>query len=136
MVNTTVSAMRSSEVGHERRHAAREVVEPRGKLPLGRALVDVRIPSADVGERHLETDIRLRQLCDLLQCLPERTAWILGPVCRLVLGRIGNLQHPDGVERFAASAVQHAIGRGRVLRFERCAERRLLAADAELPRSG
>ena len=89
----------------------REVVEPRRELTLRRSLVDVRVPAADVGERHLEADVRLRQLRDLLQRLAERAAGIVGAVFRLVFRRVGDLQHLDGVERLAADAVQHAIGR-------------------------
>ena len=61
-----------AEVGDERRDAAREIVEPLGELALRRALVDVRVPAADVRERDLEADVGLRQLRDLLQRLAER----------------------------------------------------------------
>ena len=43
-----------------------------GELALRRALVDVRVPAAEVGERHLEADVGLRELRDLLQRLAER----------------------------------------------------------------
>ena len=39
---------------------AREIVEPRRELALRAALVDVRVPAADVGERDLEADVGLR----------------------------------------------------------------------------
>ena len=42
-----------------------------GELALRRALVDVRVPAADVGERDLEADVRLDQLRDLPQRLAE-----------------------------------------------------------------
>ena len=44
-----------------------------GELALRRALVDVRVPAADVGERDLEADVRLDQLRDL-PAAPGRTA--------------------------------------------------------------
>ena len=123
-----------AEVGDERGDAAREVVEAAGELALCRALVDVRVPAAEVGERDLEADVRFGQLRDLPERLAERAAWIVGAVLGLVLRRIGHLEHLDRVERLTARAVQHAIGRGGVLRFERRADHvaRLAGADAEL----
>ena len=74
-----------AEVGDERGDAAREVVEARGELALRRALVDVRVPAADVRERDLEADVGLDELRDLLQRLAERRARIVGAVLRLIL---------------------------------------------------
>src|SRR5207244_9630581 len=100
-----------AEVGDERRDRSREVVEPRRELALARALVHVRVPAADVGERDLEADVRLRELGDLLQRLTERAPRIVGAVGRLILRRFGGLQYLDRVERLASGAVEHAIGR-------------------------
>ena len=48
-----------AEVGDERRDASREVVEPVRELPLRGALVDVRVPAAEFGERDFEADVSL-----------------------------------------------------------------------------
>ena len=94
-----------------------------GELALRAALIDVGVPAADVGERDLEADVGLRELRDLLERLAERAAGIVGAVLRLIPRRIGGLQRLHRVERLAADAVQHAVGGGGVLRFERRAER-------------
>ena len=65
--------MRIAEIRDaERRDGAREVVELVGQLTLRGALVHVRVPAADVGERDLEADVRLGQLRDLPERLAER----------------------------------------------------------------
>ena len=60
IVRTTVSAMRSprsvTSAAMPRAKSSSRV----GELTLRRALVDVRVPAADVGERDLEADVRLR----------------------------------------------------------------------------
>jgi len=58
------------------------------------------------GKRDLEAHIRLAQLCDLPERLPERAARILRTARGLITGRVGALEHLDGVERFLARAVQ------------------------------
>ncbi len=59
-----------AEVGDERRDAAAEIVEAVGELALGGALVHVRVPAADVGERDLEADVR-----PCVSCAICRSAW-------------------------------------------------------------
>src|SRR5207244_854814 len=59
------------QIGYERGDAACEIVEPSGQLTLRRALIDVRVPPADVREGDLESDIRLGELCDLFERLAE-----------------------------------------------------------------
>ena len=56
------------------------------------------------------------------------------PFSGAYLRRVGVLQHLDGVERFAAGAVQHAVGGRGVLGLERRLHHvgRLSGADAEL----
>ena len=71
-----------AEVGDQRGDRAREIVEAVGELTLRGALVHVRVPAADVGERDLEADVRLGQLRDLPQRLAERAARIVGAVAR------------------------------------------------------
>src|SRR5205814_4135654 len=65
-----------AKVAGKGRQAAGEVVEPCRELALRRSLVDVRVPSAYIGEGHLEANVRLRQLRNLLEGLPEGSAWI------------------------------------------------------------
>ena len=77
-----------AEVGDERGDRPREIVEAIRELARRAALIHVRVPAADVGERDLEPDVRLDQLRDLPQALPERRARILGAVPRQVLLRI------------------------------------------------
>src|SRR5204863_2941987 len=48
-----------AEIGDEGGEGACEVVEAGGELSFGGTLVHVRIPAAELGERHFETDIRL-----------------------------------------------------------------------------
>ena len=105
-----------------------------GELALRRSLIDVRVPAADVGEGDLEPDVRLRQLRDLSERLPERRARIVGAAFGPVAGRIRAFQHPDRVERLASGAVQHTIGRRGELALEGRRDRvaRLAAADPEL----
>ena len=69
-----------AQVLHESGKAAREVVEPDGKLSLCRALIHMGVPPTRFRKRDLETDVRLRKLRDLPQRLPERTRRIVGPV--------------------------------------------------------
>src|SRR5262245_1296884 len=73
-----------AEIGDERGDAPAEVVEPRRQLPLRAALVDVGVPSAQLDERDLESDTRLRELRDLLERLAERTARVVCSVLGLV----------------------------------------------------
>jgi len=54
--------------------AARELVEARGDLPGHGPFVDVMIPVAQLGERHLETDVGFRQPRDFREGLAERNA--------------------------------------------------------------
>ncbi len=64
----------------------------RGELSLRAALVDVRVPAAELRECDLEADVGLRELRDLLQRLAERAARVLGAVLGLVPRRVGGLQ--------------------------------------------
>ncbi len=97
---------------------------------MGRSLIHVRIPAAEFCEGHFETDVRFDELRDLLQRLPERRLWIVGSVCRTITRRVRRLQRSHRIERFAPGAIQDAVGRRDVLRFERLVHGR--AANAEL----
>ena len=113
-----MSAIRLAEIGDERGDAASEVVEPVGELALRRTLVDVRVPAADIRERDLEADVGLDELRDLSERLAERRARVVGAVLRLILRRVGDLQHLHRVERVSTGAAQNPIGGRGVLRFE------------------
>ena len=73
-----------AEIGDERRDAAREVAQAAGELSLRCALIDVRVPPADVGKRHFDAEVGFDELSDLLQGLTERARRIIGAV----LGRV------------------------------------------------
>ena len=92
--------------------------------PCRGALVDVRVPAADVGERDLEPDVRLRSAARSAAA-PGRTRLrgYSAPFSGWYSRGSAALSILHRVERFAAGAVQHAVGRGRVLRFERGAAR-------------
>ncbi len=129
-----MSSIRSPRSVGQRRDSACKIVEPRCQLSLCRALIDVCVPAAEVGERHLDAEIRLGQLRDLLQRLSERATRIVGAVGRRVVRRIGRLQHLDRVKRLVAGALEHAVGRRRIQRLERRIGRiaALSGADREL----
>src|ERR1700682_5293127 len=84
----------------------------------------MRVPAADIRERHLEAHVGLCELPNLLERLTERTARVIGAVVRLIARRVADLEHLDRVKCLATGAVQHAIGGRGVLRFERRANRR------------
>ena len=111
-----------AQIGDQRGDRAREVVEARRQLPLRRALVDVRVPAANLGERDFESDIRFRELRDLLQRLTERRTRILGAVLGLIPGWIERLQHLDRAECVVSRGIQDAIGGGRIFGLERRAD--------------
>ena len=87
-----------AEVLRERGDGVAEVAEVVGELSLRAPLAGVRVPAADVGEGDLEADVRLDQLGDLLQGIPEGTLRIVGPVLRGDLARVGRLQDAHRVE--------------------------------------
>ena len=111
-----------AQVGDERADASREVVEPGGQQPLRAALVHVVVPVAGFGKRDLEANVRLGELGDLAEGLPERASRVVGACGGTVLRRVCLLHQPDGVKRLAAGRLQHLVGRGRVLRLERRAD--------------
>ena len=89
--------------------ACRELQVPRFEPDRGRPR-----PTAHFGERNLEADVGLDQLCDLSQRLAERALRVEGAMLRLVPSRVGNLHHLHGFERFTSRAVEHPI-RGRLV---------------------
>ena len=77
MVTSATSAMRSPMSVPEGRQRLAELAQQVGKLALGGALahfVDVVVPAADIGERHLHADVGFDQLRDLLQAVAEAAA--------------------------------------------------------------
>src|ERR1700674_1112656 len=76
------------------------------------------IPAADIGERDPPSEIRLDQLSELLEAVAEASVKIVGAGCRLVLARIGGLQHLYCIEGFLSGAVQNGIHRVLIHGFE------------------
>ena len=81
-----------AEVLDQRRDRLREVVETIARAGRCAALIDVRVPTANVGKRDLEPDVRLDQLRNLAQVLAERRPRIVGVVLRDVLLRVRRLE--------------------------------------------
>src|SRR5262249_17770165 len=71
-----------AEVAHERGDAVGQIVEPRGQEARRRSLVDVVIPIARFGERDLEANVSLDELCNLAERLAVWRAGVLGAVLR------------------------------------------------------
>src|SRR5262245_44391353 len=94
-----------AEVLHERADRFREIVEPRRQLARRAALIHVCVPSADVGERDLQTNIRFDELRDLTQMLAERRPRILRAVARNILLRIRRFENLHGLEHLSARPV-------------------------------
>src|SRR5579864_6311725 len=63
-----------------------EVAQHVGDLPLRAAFVHVVVPTSDIGERDLYTEIRLDELSELLQAVAEAASRVVCPRSRLVLG--------------------------------------------------
>ena len=64
------------------------------------------IPSTDIGEGDLHTEIGFDQLRQLTQAVAEASLGVIRTRCRCVLTRIGGLQHLHGVESLLSGAVQ------------------------------
>src|SRR5579859_1488244 len=99
-----------AQVLPERREALAEFREALRQLSLGGPLadlVDVMVPSADIGERHFHADIRFDQPRDLAQALAETPARIFGA------GLVGllrdGLQQRYGIEGFAAGSAEDRV---------------------------
>ena len=108
------------EVGDEGGDAVTEIAEPHGELPGRPALVHVRVPSANVGKRHLEPHAAPDELRDLPQALAERRPRILRAVRREVALRVGRLEQLDRLEHLAPRGM-HQVGRpGAIQGLEPC----------------
>ena len=81
--------------------------------------VHVRVPAADIGERHFQSDIGFDQSRDLLQALAESAARILRAIRRHVALLLDGLHDLHGAERLLAGAVQHRVERMVVHALER-----------------
>ncbi len=95
-----------AEVCVEGVDAARKFRQTRRELAARAALVDMRVPTAHVRERHFEADARFDELRDLQESVAELRARILRAVLRLVLRRIDLLQKGDSLERLLARAAE------------------------------
>src|SRR5262245_65310003 len=71
-----------AEVRGQRSDAAREIIEPACQLSLRRSLIDVRVPSTDIGERDFDADVGVAELSDLSQRLAEWAARVRCAVFR------------------------------------------------------
>jgi hypothetical protein len=60
-----------AKIRHERSDRLREIGETVGELAGRSALIHVRVPSADIRERDLQAEVRLHELRDLPETLPE-----------------------------------------------------------------
>ena len=133
-----VFARRAPKLRHRhQRHVARIVAQiaPEGgnrrgeiakairKLPVHAALVHVRVPSAYIGEGHLNAKIGLQQLGNLLHVVAELCAGIVrGRVGRVLRG-IGCAQHLYCVKCLVSGGVEDVVPTVGIHRFK-CACRR------------
>src|SRR5579864_1338396 len=69
------------------------------------------IPSTDVGEGDLHTEIRLDELRQLAQAVAETALGIVGSRSWCVFSGIGRSQHLHSVKRLLASTVEDAVRR-------------------------
>src|SRR5262245_19818604 len=76
------------------------------------------VPSANICERNLDTQVRLDQLRQLPEAVAERAPWIVRTLCGRVLCRIGCLQHLHRIKGLASRAMQNRISGLVVHRFE------------------
>ena len=76
----TMSAMRSPRSVASAAMPCAKSSSRAGELAGRAALVDVRVPAAELGERDLEADVRLDELRDLPQRLAERRSRVVGAV--------------------------------------------------------
>ena len=135
--NVAVLADRAAELGHrehhdvaqpvpevpgERREPLTQLGEARGQLPLAPALVDVRVPPGDVRERHLQAQVPLDELRDLLQRPPQPAPRVLRVVRRPILRRIRLPQQLYRLEGFLRGRRQQARRRAGVQLFEGAGE--------------
>ena len=60
-----------AQIGHQRGDALRKVAQASRQLPPCAALIHVRVPATHVGEGHFKPHVRLDQLRELQQPLPE-----------------------------------------------------------------
>ena len=96
-----------AEIGDERGDAAREVVEPRsraGPAPAPWFTCVSQPPISANATSSPTSDFASCAIC--FSAWPNGAARIVGAVRRLVLRRVGALQHLDRVERLAAGAVR------------------------------
>ena len=67
------------------------------------------VPAADVGKRHLHSEIGFNQLSNLEQTIAKAAARVIDARRGLVFFRIGRAQHLHGFKGFIAAAVQHRV---------------------------
>ena len=87
----------------------RELAQHVGHLSFGGAFVDMMVPSANIGKRHLHAQVRLDKLRELPQAVAKASLGIIGAGRGLVLRRVGGLQHLHRVKRFFTRAMQHGV---------------------------
>jgi len=104
-LDVLISDAQIAEIGPEGGDRLREIGEHVGELTFNRALVDVMVPSADVGERDLHAEICFDQLRELPQSVGKAAFGIVGARSGRVFSRIGGLQHFYSVECFCARTV-------------------------------
>ena len=97
--------------GRERLAELRQIVGELAVGGLSADLVDVRVPAADIGERHFHADVGLDQLRDLLQAFAEAAVAIVRAIGRHVGLLLDGLHDLDRVERLFAGAMQRRVQR-------------------------
>jgi len=107
-----------AQVGDHRRDRLREIVKTCSKLSARRPLIDVRIPSADIRERDLHSDVRLDELRDLQQTLTELLPRILSPIPRQVFLRVRGFKHLHCIEHLSSRSVYEVSGAGAIQSLE------------------
>src|SRR5580704_7315317 len=100
-----------AEIDPEGGERSGEVAQYVGDLPLRAAFVDVVVPAADIGERHLYAEICFDELSELSQAVAEAASWVVRTRSGFVLGRIGGFQHFYRVERLLPGSMQNGIHR-------------------------
>ncbi len=98
-----------TEIGVERRDRVAELLQQIAELTARAALVDVSVPAAHVGKRHLEPDTGFDQLRNLQQRIAKRRARILGAVLRSILRRINLLEIVNRLECFPARSRHYIV---------------------------
>src|SRR5579863_6109319 len=112
-----------AEIGPEGGNGLRKVAEHVGDLAIGRAFVDVMVPSTDIGKCHLHAEIRFDELSELAQAVAKSSPGIIGAGRGFVLRWIRGPEHVNRVESLCPGAVKYRIERVIVHRLERVRDR-------------